>query len=109
MYLWSLAIAYSSWDIFAAAVGDGVVLWRVVFGDFDALVGGLGAVSGCGEVWLGGDGLKSRVIATFRVVSVLVVRFTAGAQILSLFGCFEIQFLRHGFEICDAEVESCEH
>lgn len=114
--MWSLIRAHGAWDVFAASVRDGVVLWRVVFGDVDALVGGLGAMFGGGEVCCGGD--SSRVIATFGVMVVVVGvillaravwRFTARAQILSLLIRFEFQFLCHDFEICKTEIESCEH
>lgn len=118
MDLWSLIRAHGAWDVLAASVRDGVVLWRVVLGYVDALVGGLRAVFDGGVVCCGWD--TSRVVATFGVMVVIVGvvvillaravwRFTAGAQILSLLVRFEFQFLCHDFEICKTEVESCEH
>ena len=110
--LWSLVGAQDTWGVFAATIRNSVVLWRVVFGDLEPFVGGLGAVSRGGELWCGGD--TSRVVAALGFVVVVLLtwsvwRFTARAQILPLLGCFEFQFLCHGFEVCEAEVESCEH
>ena len=73
--LWSLIGAHGTWDVFAAAVRDRMVLWRVVFGNVDAFVSGLGAVVGGGELWCGGNRSKSRVIGAFgaMLVDVIVV------------------------------------
>lgn len=68
--LWSLIRAHSAWDVLAASVRDGVVLWRVVFGNVDALVGGLRAEFDGGVVCCGGD--TSRVVTAFGVVVVVV-------------------------------------
>jgi len=115
--MWALVGTHGAWDVFATSVRDGVVLWWVVFGDFDALVSGLGAMVGGGELWCGCNRSKSRVVGALVIVFVNVVVllargvwcFTARAQILSLLGGFEFQFLCHGFEIGETEVESCEH
>lgn len=96
MNLWSLAGAHGTWDVFAASVRDGMVLWRVIFRVIEALVSGLGAVVGRCELWCGGDRSKSRVVGAFVVmlvnVVVLLARgvwcFTARAQIFSLLGGF---------------------
>lgn len=68
--LWSLIRAHSARDVLAASVRDCVVLWRVVLGYVDALVGGLGAVFDGGVVCCGGD--ASRVVTAFGVMAVVV-------------------------------------
>lgn len=76
MDLWALVVvgAHGAWDVLAAAVRDGVVLGRVVGGDFDAFVGGLGAVFGGGVgccCWCCCcGGVAAGVVARFGVVGV---------------------------------------
>jgi len=71
--LWSLVVAGDAWDVFACAVGDGVILWRIVFGDVDALISCLRAVGDGDELCCGRKGSAPRVIPAWGVLVVVMV------------------------------------